>query len=175
MRPFGHNLAVWLAGTLALVASGLWAQTPKVDPAGVPGSKVRQLMLKQALEKQLAGSLTEELAQNAMLWKSLAPEQVRELREKYLAFLKNSPDEQAALLEAAQEFGRLSSQRRSAYQERQEWLDQVINRLTPREREELLAMQPQDRAKRLLELKAKLAATQPASAPASQPATWPNR
>jgi hypothetical protein len=174
MRPFGQNLAICLAGTLALAAAALWAQTPKADPAQAPGSKVRQLMLKQALEKQLTGSLTEELAQNALTWKSLTPEQVRQLREKYLAFLKNSPDEQAALLEASQEFGRLSSQRRSAYQERQEWLDQVINRLNPRQRDELLAMQPQDRARRLLELKASLA-TQPASAPASQPATQPKR
>lgn len=174
MRPFGRKLAVLLAGMIALAASGLRAQAPKVDPAQVPGSKVRQFMLKQALEKQLTGSLTEELAQNAMVWKGLAPEQVRQLREKYLAFLKNSPDEQAALLEASQEFSRLSSQRRSAYQERQEWLDQVINRLSPRQRGELLAMQPQDRAKRLLELKANLA-TQPSSSPASQPATKPKR
>ena len=41
----------------------------------------------------------------------------------------------------------------------------LLDALTPRERAELLAMQPQDRAKRLLELKAKLSASQPATQP----------
>lgn len=168
MRP--RSLILVFSVTIAFLGGVAFGDGPKVDPAQVPGSKARQLALKLALEKQLNGSLTEELAQNTKIWQNMNIEQRRELQQKYVAFLKQSPDEQAGLMRASQEFSRLSQEQREAYQERQAWLSQVIAGLSPEQRQELLDMTPQDRAKRLLELKSKMAESQPASGPTTTPA-----
>ncbi len=141
------------------------------DPSKVPGSKVRQLMLKQALDKQLDGTLVAELNQNKKIWRSMGPEELRSLRERYYAFLKQDSDKQLELMAAAEKFHRLTTEQRQAYLERAEWLKKVVARLTPAERQALRKLTPAERAKRLLELKAKLVDPQPTSQPAStQPA-----
>ena len=143
---------------------------PQRDPSRIPGSKVRQLMLKQALDKHLAGTLVAELNQNKKLWRSMAPEELRSLRERYYAFLKQDGQKQLELMAAAEKFHRLTAEQRRAYLKRAEWLKKVVARLTPAERKALQKLTPAERAKRLLELKAKLADSQPSSQPASRSA-----
>ncbi len=141
---------------------------PQRDPKKVPGSKVRQLMLKQALDKHVTGTLVAELNQNKKIWRSMAPEELRSLRERYYAFLKQDGKKQIELMEAAEKFHRLTAQQRRAYLKRASWLKKVVARLTPAERRALRKLTPAKRAKRLMELKAKLADSQPVS---TQPAS----
>ena len=159
-----------LAPAVLLAATAGAQPLLAVDAPAVPGSKARQVLLKQALNKYMSGTLVAELNHNRQVWGEMNPEQLREARTNYLAFLKEDPERQAKLLEAADAFNRLSPDQRKAYAERAEWLTQVVNALSPAEREELKALPPAERAQRLLELKAKLAA---ASQPATQPATQP--
>jgi Spy/CpxP family protein refolding chaperone len=142
------------------------------DPSRIPGSKVRQLMLKRSLEK-FSETLVAELNQNKELWQTMTPEKLRSLRERYYAFLKQDGGEQIALIEAAEKFGKLTDEQRQAYLKRAEWLEKVISSLTPQQREELRNLTPKERAKKLLELKAKLPGSQPTSQPVSESTTQP--
>ena len=145
--------------------------------ASVPGSRVRQLMLKQALEKYISGTLVEELNRNKRLWAKMSPEELRKLRSRYYAFLKENPDKQVELIEAAEKFQKLTAEQRKAYIKRAEWLKKVVSHLTEKEKEALKKMTPAQRAKRLLELKAIYCTSQPTTQPAtrstSQPFTVP--
>ena len=98
---------------------------------------------------------------------SLTSRQLRQLRERYYAFLRLDRAEQAALLAAAPEFDKLTDAQRKAYQQRAAWLRKVIKSLTDEQRAELKKMAPAERARRLLELKAKLARSEPTSQPAT--------
>ena len=145
--------------------------------ASVPGSRVRQLMLKQALEKYISGTLVEELNRNKRLWAKMSPEELRKLRSRYYAFLKENPDKQVELIEAAEKFQKLTAEQRKAYIKRAEWLKKVVSHLTEKEKEALKKMTPAQRAKRLLELKAIYCTSQPTTQPTtrttSQPFTVP--
>ena len=145
--------------------------------ASVPGSRVRQLMLKQALEKYISGTLVEELNRNKRLWAKMSPEELRRLRSRYYAFLKENPDKQVELIEAAEKFQKLTAEQRKAYIKRAEWLKKVVSHLTEKEKEALKKMTPAQRAKRLLEFKAIYCTSQPATQPTtrstSQPFTVP--
>jgi hypothetical protein len=145
------------------------AQPRRPEGKLVPGSRAQQLVLLEALNKQLAGTLVAELNQNKNIWSTLSPEQLRELRQRYYAFLRQDPSSQADLIQTAEQFRHLSDEQREAYRQRAEWLSKVVATLTPHEREELIRMTPTDRAKRLLEVKARIVDSQPTSLPATLP------
>lgn len=168
-----RTITATIAALMLLPSAVVAKNAPRRDPSKIPGSTVRQLMLKQALEKHLAGTLVVELNHNKRLWGSLAPEQLRSLRQRYYAFLRQDPDKQAALMKAAEEFRKLSARQRQAYVKRAAWLERVIASLTPAQRQALKQLAPAERAKRLLELKAELVDSQPITQPTSQPATQP--
>ncbi len=167
MSRYAHIIVVALAMLSIPANAQAGKDGPTRDPSQVPGSKVRQLMLKQALDKQLSGTLVAELNQNKELWHSMPPEKLRGLRERYYAFLRQDGREQLELMEAAEKFHRLTEQQRQAYLERASWLKKVVANLTPEQRQALQKLTPAERAKRLLELKAKLSDSQPASQPAA--------
>ncbi len=169
MRKLVHILiAPVLAGAL-LPALARAEPGRGVDPRLIPGSRARQLLLKQALEKHLSGTLVAELNHNKEQWASMSPERMRKLREIYLAFLRMDDDKQVRLLEAAPDFERLSERQRELYRERAAWLKKVIASLTPEQREQLRNMPPAERAKRLLELKEALTTSAPTTQPADRP------
>ncbi len=136
-----------------------------------PGSRARQVLLKQALEKKLAGTLVAELNRNKRVWGKMTPEQLRSLRNRYYAYLKQDDAKRARLLEAAAELDHLTDEQRKAYLERAAWLAKVVAKLTPAEREKLKKLSPKQRAKRLLELKAKLKAAEKSKPLATKPTT----
>ena len=140
-------------------------------PAAVSGTRVRQLMLKKALEKYISGTLVEELNRNKKLWASMSPEELRRLRSRYYAFLKENPAKQAELINAAEKFQKLTDEQRRAYIKRAEWLKKVVSHLTDEQKQALKKLPPAQRAKRLLELKAIYCASQPATLPAKQGTT----
>ena len=145
----------------------------KREPGNVPGSTARQLMLKQALDMAVTGTLVAELNQNKKIWRSMKAEELRNLRERYYAFLKQDGKKQIELMEAAEKFHRLTDEQRRAYLKRASWLKKVVARLTPEQRRALQKLSPTERARRLLELKAKLSDPPPTSQPTSQPASRP--
>jgi len=148
-------------------------EVPRRDPARIPGSRVRQLLLKQALEKEADGTLVATLTQYKRIYKALDAEQLSELRKKAYMIRRLPPAEQADLFRSAHKLLHLSPEHRQAYRQRAEWLEKVVKSLTREQIEELKAMTPEQRGRRLLELKAKILATQPATQPASAPATRP--
>jgi hypothetical protein len=165
-RPL-HISVVTLAGAALLV--GVAAAK---DPARIPGSKARQLLLKQALKKQLEGTLVSELNRNKQVYTSLKlnPQQLRDLREKVYMFKQLDPDRQVDILEAAEEFLSLTPEQRKTYRESEAWLRKVVASLTPQQREALKRLTPEQRAKRLLELRDKLLGSKPTTQPATRPA-----
>jgi len=165
-------LTASIAMLLATAASA--QQVPHRDPARIPGSRVRQLLLKQALEKEADGTLVATLTQYKRIYKAMGPEQLGELRKKAYMIRRLPPAEQANLFRSAEKLLHLSPEHRQAYRQRAEWLDRVVKSLTREQIEELKAMTPEQRGRRLLELKAKILATQPTSAPASAPTTRPS-
>jgi hypothetical protein len=166
MRKFVHILIVAAAAAILLSASRSVRAAGPREPGAAPGSKTRQLMLRQALDKEVSGTLVAELNRSKKLWKAMGPERLRQLRERYYAFLRLDDQQQAALIDAAPEFDKLSESQKKLYRERAAWLKEVVRSLTPAERDELKKMTPTERARRLLELKARLATSRPTTAPA---------
>ncbi len=154
-----------LIAMLAMAALTVGAQAGPKLPA--PGTRARQVLLKQALDKELAGTLVSDLNSNRKEWESKKPEQLRQLRNRYYAYLRLSDARQAKLLEVAAELDRLSDEQRKAFLERARWLAKVVAGLTPAQRAQLKKLPPAERAKRLLELKAKLPESQPTTRPAT--------
>ena len=167
MRKTISILAAFLIGAALLPAVAGAQPARRVDPRLIPGSRVRQLLLKQALDKHLSGTLVAELNHNRKLWASMSPEQRRKLREIYVGFLRLEQEKQVKLLEVMPEFEKLSDRQRKLYRQRAAWLTKVVASLTPAQREQLRLMTPAERAGRLLELKKAL----PASISATRPGT----
>lgn len=168
--PKGANiLAVLALALLPALARG--QATARTDGKIVRGSKADQMLLREAIDKQLSGSLVAELNENKKVWGAMTAEQLRELRQRYYAFLRESDADKARLLETEIEFNKLSDEQKQSFRRRAAWLTKVVASLTPDERRRLQEMSPEDRAKRLLELKSRLAETQPVDPPASPPAT----
>ena len=163
MRSVRHiTTGVLVVATLAATA---WGQR------GAPISKARQVLLKQAIEKFMDGTLVADLNRNKKVWASKTPEELRTLRNRRLAYLKESDEMRAKLLAAGEELDRLTDEQRKAYLARAQWLSRVVARLSPAQREALKKLTPQERARRLLELKAKLPESGPTTRPtASRPA-----
>lgn len=165
MPKAAHILVVTLAA-VAMLAGAAAAR----DPAKVLGSKANQLRLKLALQKQIQGTLVGELNRNKQTYAALKlnPQQLRDLREKVYRFKQLDPDRQVDILEAAWEFLNLTEEQRKIYRQREAWLRKVVASLTPEQRDQLKELSPQERSKRLLEYRDKLAGR-----PTSQPATRP--
>ena len=152
---------------VAVVLAAAWSPAYPKDGKG-PGSKARQLLLKQALDKQISGTLVAELNRNKQVYDRLNPQQLRDLRAKVYMFKKEDPDRQVRIIEAGMEFLGLSPKHQDMYRRQAAWLKKVNASLTPQQRERLKRMTPRDRAKRMLELKAKLV---PPPAPATNTTT----
>ena len=174
MSKVAYILIGCLAVGALLPAGAGAAPRQQVDPRLIPGSRVRQLMLKQALDKHVSGTLVAELNQNKRLWASMSPEQVRRLREIYVGFLQLAEDEQIKRLSAMPEFEKLSAAQRKLYRERAAWLTRVVASLTPAQREALKKMTPTERARRLLELKKALPTTGPTTRPGAGVVSQPS-
>ena len=168
MRSLRNILTLLLAG--ACLVGTATAGDPASPNMG-PGSKARQFMLAQAIDKLANGTLVAELNRNKSTYLAMNPEQRRVLREQVLAYLKESPDRQAELLNTAQKFAKLTPEQQQAFREREEWLPKVVKSLSAEELKALQALPPAERSLRLLELKAKLDAAAPASA--DKPTTAP--
>ncbi len=150
---------------VAALAATAWGQR------AAPISKARQVLLKQAIDKFMDGTLVADLNRNKKVWASKTPEELRTLRNRRLAYLKESDEMRAKLLAAGEELDRLTDEQREAYLARAQWLSKVVARLSPAQREALKKLTPQERARRLLELKAKLSEPDPTTRPAaSKPA-----
>ena len=192
-----RRLTCILIAGLALAAGDRQAAAQaarKLDPANVPGTVTRQLLLRQALDKHVDGTLVAELNRNREIWQKLTPEQRRHLRDQWLATINEDPARLAQRIKNEDEFNKLNEQHRQMYLERAVWLKKVVDSLSPEQREEIRQMTPEQRARRLLDLKARLGdaaggplsgspigagptATGPAtgSGPASLPTTRPAR
>ncbi|HET6427100.1 MAG TPA: hypothetical protein VFJ30_01730 [Phycisphaerae bacterium] len=129
-----------------------------------PGSMAAQLLLKERLDKLAKGTLVAQLDRNRAVYVAMTPQQRRDLREKVYSFLKENPDRQVKILQAA---GELLNQT-DAEKVRTAWLTKVVASLSEQEKARLREMSPDERAKRLLELKAEL---DPEPATTTQPAT----
>jgi len=157
-----------ILASLALAAVLPWALASGKDDSAKggkgkgPGAAARQLLLKQRLEKIVGKTLASELNRNRSVYAAMTPQQRRDLREKVYSFLKENPDRQVRILQAAQEL----LNQTPAEKARMAWLARVVASLSAEEKARLRRMPPDQRAKRLLELKAKLA-----PAPTTQPAT----
>ena len=69
-----HIIVIALVMALPASIARADSREQKRDPSKVPGSTVRQLMLKQALDMEMAGTLVAELNQNKKIWGSMKPE-----------------------------------------------------------------------------------------------------
>ncbi len=163
---FARNILV--AALLAAVPVVAWGQAKGKSQFG---SQAQQLLLSQALDKVQAGTLVAELNKNKQAWGTMPPEQLRELRNRYYAFLKQDPAKQAELIESSEAFHKLSKEQQDAFRQTAAWLKKVVDSLSAEQRQQLMEMTPEERAKRLLELKAKLVDAQPVTRPATQPAS----
>ncbi len=156
MRKTSHILIAVLIASAALPA--VWAQSPAA------AGKARQLLLKKALSAKIDGTLVATLNRNKDKWDGMTPEAKQQHRERFYAFLKANPTEQANLVNAAERFEKLSPAQQEAYRVRAVWLKKVVASLTKAEREALKQLPPDQRARKLLELKAKLVDAKPAPA-----------
>ena len=157
----------YISGGVLVVALAATAWGQRAAPI----SKARQVLLKQAIDKFMDGTLVADLNRNKKVWASKTPEELRTLRNRRLAYLKESDEMRAKLLAAGEELDRLTDEQREAYLARAQWLSKVVARLSPTQREALKKLTPQERARRLLELKAKLSEPGPTPRPvASKPA-----
>lgn len=139
------------------------------------GSMARQLRLVAQLKAVNENTtLTAALDHNRQQWESLSPDQRSKFRQDAVAFLNQDPQKQEQLLKQYEKLILLSAQQQEKYRQMAQWLKVVTESFTPQERKELLEMNPDERAHKLLERKAeltrqgKLPADQPASVPASR-------
>jgi len=166
------------AAAVLLPASVAGAEgEPRTPTAHRPpvGSLAGQLLLKFRLQKIANGTLTASLNHNRAEWEGLTPEQRQRYRNEALAFLKADPGQVQKLVERYDRFLALPPQKQAEYRSTAEWVEAVVATLSPQERERLLAMPPDDRAKFLRDRRDELVrqgklqlppATQPAAATA---------
>ncbi len=167
MSKWTHIL---ICSALVLSATAATAAPKSASAKGKgPGSKARQLLLIQRLEKVTKGTLATELNRNRDVYGAMTPQQRRDLREKVYSFLRQNPDRQVRILQAARDLLAQTPDQKA----RSAWLARVVASLSAEEKDRLRRMSPAQRANRLLELKAKLVdkptpTTQPA--PTAAPA-----
>lgn len=178
------SLAVAAASGSAMAQAQALARQPQ--PQDEPalsrpprGSIAGQLLLQARLKKAMSDgtTLAASLDHNRSQWDALSPDQRSRFRQEALAFLKESPQEQQRLLRHYEKLIALSADRQERYRQTAEWLRTVNASFTAAERQQLLEMPPDQRAKALLERKAelirqgKLSAETAATAPTTRPAT----
>lgn len=141
------------------------------------GSIASQLRLKSQLKAQAEGTtLAATINHNRQEWESLSPDQRDEYRRNVVAFLNKSTQEQETLLKHYDELVKLSAQKQAQYRQRAKWLKEVIDRLSPQERQALLDMPAEERARLLLDKRDELIKEgvlkldEPAIVPSSAPA-----
>ena len=149
---------------VALVAATLVGPVVAQNRAA-KASQARQLLLKKAINEKIEGTLAATLNKNRERWAAMTPEQRQQHRDRIDAFFKEDPQRQKDLLKAFEEFRKLSPRQQEMFRERAVWLKKVVASLTPAEREALKKLPAAERAKRLLELKAKLVDSKPATQP----------
>jgi len=149
---------------VALVAAAFVAPVVGQDRA-TKASQARQLLLKNAINEKIEGTLAATLNKNQERWAAMTPEQRQQHRDRILAWYNQDPERQKDLIKAFEEFRKLSPTQQEAFRKRAVWLKKVVASLTPRQREALKRLPPAERAKRLLELKARLVDNKPATQP----------
>ena len=142
---------------------------PVSRPAGV--TLAAQKRLADRLNAIKGPSLAASLSHNRADWEGLSPDQRDRFRQEALSFLSQSPERQEQLLARYQKLIALSADRQEHYRQIAKWLQVVVDSMTPAQREALLKMAPEQRAKELLARKAVLVSQgklpeDPASRPA---------
>jgi len=177
MRIIWRNILVAMIVAAVLLPATAPAESTDSTTARrkpLKGSVARQLLLKHQLETISEGNLAALLRHNREEWESLTPDERDRYRRYALAFLEKNRQEQEELIRRHDELIKMSAEKREAYRRRAKWLQIVVASFTPKEREELQKLSPDDRARLLLERKAELVRQgklQPdAPAPTSQPA-----
>lgn len=156
---------ILICSALALSATAATAAPKSASAKGKgPGSKAQQLLLIQRMDKVAKRTLVAELNRNRDVYGAMTPQQRRDLREKVYSFLRQNPDRQVRILQAARELLAQTPVQKA----RSAWLAKVVASLSAEEKDRLRRMSPAQRAKRLLELKAKLVDK---ATSAAQPAT----
>lgn len=174
MQKLARNIVIVVITTCVAACVGQAADN--LSPKPPKGSMARQLMLKYRLAGKLTdGNLQASINHNREEWNSLSPDQRDHYRQEALAFMDKSQAEQEALLKKYESLIKMDAQKLHAYRERARWLRVVVDSLTPKERENLQKLSPDERAKILLDRKAQLvregkltAATQPSTRPAGE-------
>ncbi len=146
------TLILALAGGAALAEPAGDKATPKARW----GSVARQLMLKYRLQKIATGTLATSLDHNRRRWESLSPDQREQYRRDALAFEQKSLADQEKLLKHYDKLIKLPADKREAYRRRARWLKVVAASFTAEQRRRLMALPPDQRARKLLERKARL-------------------
>jgi aminopeptidase N len=154
MRTFKYILIALLAVvTAGPAAAGDEGSSLRKPPAG---SIAAQLRLKFLIKAQAEGSLLTAVNHNRQDWENLSADQRDQYRRNVLAFLNKSPEEQEQLLKHYDQLVKLSAEKQEQYRQRAGWLKAVIDRMSPQEKQALLDMAPEDRAKVLLEKREQL-------------------
>ncbi len=171
------KLTFWALVATAVLAGPVLAQVD--EPAGAPtgqapqGSIARQLRLKMKLQAAAEGmTLAAVLDHNRQAWQSLSADQREVYRERMWAFRHKEPAEQKRMLKVYDNLIKLSAEKRDKYRRMAEMIETIVSQLDESERQRILALPPQQRARELLRLKKQLQdeGTLPPDSPASAPA-----
>ncbi|HUT60856.1 MAG TPA: DUF3106 domain-containing protein [Phycisphaerae bacterium] len=153
-------LAAALICVTGVVAAG--DPEPKERPEGPSisrppaGSIAAQLRLAAKLRAIKGPTLAAALDHNRAEWEALSPDERSRFREHAVAFLNESPEQQERLLEQYRRLIQMSAERREEYRRTAKWLAVVAESFTAAERQALLQMPPEKRARVILERKAEL-------------------
>ena len=147
--------ASYISFLLLMALAALPAAASRPAPAaGVTLAAQRRLAEK--LNAIKGTSLAASLSHNRAEWDSLSPDQRDRFRQEALAFLNESPQRQEQLLSQYQRLITLSAERQEHYRQIAKWLQVVVDSMTAAEREALLKMAPEQRARAILARKAEL-------------------
>lgn len=148
MRGLRYMLVVLLGAMAAMPAVAGDDASLRKPPAG---SIASQLRLKFLVKGQAEGTLLAGINHNREDWENLSPDQRDVYRRNVLAFLNKSPEEQEQLLKHYDQLVKLTAEKQEQYRQRASWLKAVVEHMTPAERQQLLEMSPEDRAKAIME------------------------
>lgn len=165
------GIATWACGFVAPAhAAGPDARPPK-------GSIAAQLRLKMSLRAQAEGlPLSAAIQHNRTEWERLSGDQRDDYRKQVLAFLAQDPRKQAEAIKRYDALIKLSAGQRQELRRQAEWLKVVTAAMDEKQRQALLAMTPDERARVLLAKRDEMVSQgllvldSPTTAPATAPA-----
>ena len=119
------------------------------------GSVENQLRLKLRLFGD-GKALAQSLKHNHQSWQKLMPHQQADICSRILAFHDLPAEKRKELLSRYSKFVKMTPQQKRSYLETANWLNKVIEQLTPAQKKQLEALTPKDRARALLQLRNEL-------------------